>query len=82
MKVIYAILFERLHRYVFDNLYICYESGSRPFDLWDKIVLFIYHNGFKILPTWRKVLLKYFGKCNRYLRYYYSLTSYVKELNI
>jgi len=78
MKTIYAILFERLHRFVFD----VYYQQDYDIKFRDRIVLFFYHTGFKILPTWRQVLLKYFGKCSRYLRYYYALVGYTQEIGI
>ncbi len=77
MKLIYAILFEKLHRFVFDTYY---QQDYKIKGI-DRVVLLLYHSGFKILPTWRQVLIKYFGKCSRYLRYYYALVGYVQELN-
>jgi len=68
MKIVYAILFERLHRYVYDNLYIQeYNITWR-----DKIVLWIYGVGFKLHPTWRITLKEYFGPCVKYDRYLHS----------
>ena len=71
MKTIFAIIFERLHRYVYDNLYVQeYQITWK-----DKIILLIYSIGFKIHPTWRITLKKYFGQCVRYERYLHSYSE-------
>lgn len=76
-KVIYAVLFERLHRYVFDKLYIQeYQINWR-----DKIVLFIYHTGHKMYPKWRYALKYHFGPCQKYDRYLvHFFRPYKKQL--
>lgn len=68
MKVIYSILFEQFHRYVFDNYYV----QEYQITWLDKIVIFFYDIGFKIHPKWRCTLKDYFGPCTKYDHYLHS----------
>ena len=68
MKIVFAVLFEQLHRYVFDKLYIQEYQITRT----DKIVLFMYEIGFRIHSKWRVTLKEYFGPCVKYDRYLHS----------
>jgi len=64
--------FERLHRYVFDNLYICYEDDRyRPLTKGQKIALLIYKILFRIIFKDFREYLKFWSKImrSRYVRY-------------
>lgn len=73
MNILSAILLERLHRFVFD----VYYQQDYTIKKTDRIILWFYHLWCKIHKQWRQDLLRYFGKCDRYLRYYYALSDFV-----
>jgi hypothetical protein len=64
MKLIIAIILEKLHRYVFDNIYI-YKRGD--FTRIDNLIIAFYRKAIKIHPTFRQQL-KLTGK-EKYKRY-------------
>jgi len=64
--------FERLHRYVFDNLYICYEDDRyKPLTFQQNVALLIYEILFRIIYKDFREYLKYWSKKMRsnYVRY-------------
>lgn len=70
----YAICFEfeKLHRYVFDNLYICYEDDKyKPLTFEQKVILKIYRVLFRLVYKDFREYLKYWAKSMRqnYIRY-------------
>jgi len=78
MRLLSAIYLEKLHRYVFDNLYIQDYHINKD----DGIVLGLYHLWCRLHPSFRETLLLYFGKCAKYERYYWSLKGFVRENNL
>lgn len=75
MKIKLAIQIEKLHRYVFDKIYV--QNKKNTFK--DKLILIIYYFLYRIYPSFRKKLYneieklkiknKLFNK--KYLRYKY-----------
>ena len=65
MRITVIIYLEKLHRYVFDNLYVQgYEITFK-----DRLTLFWYKILSKQYPNWRKELQKEFPNCSKYKRY-------------
>jgi len=64
--------FEKLHRYVFDNLFICYSDPKyKPLSIGQKIILVIYKVLFRfIYKDWREYLnYWHLTQKSKYLRY-------------
>jgi hypothetical protein len=65
-------LFEKLHRYAFDNLYICYEDDKySPLTILRKVILIIYKVLFGIVYKDFREYLRYWSHYHKskYLRY-------------
>ena len=60
-----AYITERIHRYVFDNIYI----QEHKINFIDKVVLIIYNLLTKMNPDFRNTLKFYFEGARRYIRY-------------
>ena len=72
LKYIICWYFERLHRYVFDHLYFCYDDPKyKPLNLKNKMILGCYKNTDKLIyKDWREYLNYWHSsQKNKYVRY-------------
>ena len=70
IKYVICCEFEKLHRYVFDNLYICFEDKRyKPWTLKQKIINYIYKILFKMVYKDFREYPKLWHKKNKYQRY-------------
>ena len=59
--------FEKLHRYTFDNLYICYgDTKYKPLTFFQKVTLLIYKILFRIVYKDFREYLKYWSEKLKY----------------
>jgi len=71
MKYVICYLIEKQHRFVFDNIYICYEDTRyKPMNFYKHFRLWFYKLIFPLIPDFREYLkLWHKEKKNDYLRY-------------
>jgi hypothetical protein len=63
IKIIFAVYLEKLHRYVFDNIYVQNKKTTKK----DWILLKIYDLFYSIHPNFRKTVYNFNSK--KYRRY-------------